>query len=165
MPLIPAQSKTPCRIALIGIGHPFLSDDQAGLLVVRSIKKELPAKLAELVLCIEAGSNPENFLGPITRFAPDHMLLIDAVLSNQVPGSVLQLDWQPGMNLDYQPFSLPLDKFCQFIHTETKCTISIIGIQAAKVSYGSQVSQDVEEAIEIIKHQLISELVLRSNNI
>lgn len=162
MPLIPSQSKTPCRIALVGIGHPFLSDDQAGLLVVRSLKNLLPEELSESVVCIEAGSNPENFLGPITRFVPDHMLLIDAVLSNQPPGSVLHLDWQPGMNLDSQPFSLPLDKFCQFIHTETHCTISIIGIQAIKVSYGSQISPEVEEAIDITKRQLIAELALIS---
>jgi hydrogenase 3 maturation protease len=80
------------RIAILGIGNELNGDDAAGLWCARSF-----AALArcgerfgnkERVLIIEAGPSPESFGGPLRRFAPDLVLLVDAAEMGERLGTI-----------------------------------------------------------------------------
>ena len=143
-------------MAYIGVGHPFLQDDRAGGLVISALAK-LFAGSANHPLLLDTSGSPENFLGPIMRYHPNHIFLIDAVDMTMPPGSVVSLNWSTDLHLDAQPFTLPLDKFCLFISTECACPITILGIQAQQIGYGTEVSEVVRQAAQQLANHLFSE--------
>lgn len=144
------------RQVYIGVGHPFLRDDRAGGLVIKALETLFSEETVKPLLLDTAGS-PENFLGPIMRVQPDHVFLIDAVDMAMPPGSVISMEWSKEIHLDAQPFSLPLDKFCQFVATECACPITILGIQAQRIGYGTEVSEPVLDAIRELSVHLYTE--------
>lgn len=147
---------TPSPTAYIGVGHPFLRDDRAGGLVIDALIVLFSGQTLKPLLLNTSGS-PENFLGPIIRYRPNHLYLIDAVDMGLEPGATISMEWSPDIQLDAQPFSLPLDKFCLFISTECACPITIYGIQVQKIGYGSQVSEPVLRAIQRLAERLFAE--------
>ncbi|NSW52469.1 MAG: hydrogenase maturation protease [Anaerolineae bacterium] len=146
------------RLAILGVGHPFLRDDRAGSLVIQEMKKLVKSGGADdRLLLIDAATSPENFLGPILRHQPTNVVLVDAVDLGKAPGTTVHLTWSPDVHLDAKPFSLPLDKFCLFLTAECGCVITIIGIQAASIGYGTTVSSPVLSAVSNTAQSLLVE--------
>jgi hydrogenase 3 maturation protease len=63
------------RVAVVGVGHELRGDDAAGVIAARLLKAVLADD--DPVLVVEGGSAPENHTGPLRRFAPDLVLLVD----------------------------------------------------------------------------------------
>ena len=80
------------RTAMLGIGHELRGDDAAGLEVARRLQALVVGQPDSLIL--ETGPVPENFTGPLRRFAPDLVLLVDAALMGEPAGAVRWLDWK-----------------------------------------------------------------------
>src|SRR5437870_308197 len=78
------------RVAVVGIGHELRGDDAAGSRVARALQP----RSHDLLLVIDAGPAPENCTGPLRRFAPDLVLLIDAAQINVPPGTIEWQEWQ-----------------------------------------------------------------------
>jgi Ni,Fe-hydrogenase maturation factor len=93
---------------------------------------------------ISAESKPENIIGPIIRFQPDHLLLLDAV-SGDDHGSIVIIPWDKELLLDTYLFSAPLSKFCTFIHNETGCAITLVGIQIPFADMSLVVSEPIQQ--------------------
>ncbi|MBN2048596.1 MAG: hydrogenase maturation protease [Anaerolineaceae bacterium] len=148
--LIQAQNNiAPARVALVGVGHPLLGDDSAGLLTLRKVIRNHP-KPPDNILLIEAGVAPENFTGPIRRFNPDVVMIIDAMDAQESPGELLFTRWSPGMALDPQSYTIPLSTFAAYLHQALGCKIYLIGIQINRVHYGTAISPEVSNAIDTL---------------
>src|SRR5436190_753858 len=76
------------RIAILGVGNQFRSDDAAGVLVARALASRECALETEHLLIIEAGHAPENTTGELRRFAPDLVLIVDAAEMGETPGTI-----------------------------------------------------------------------------
>ena len=135
------------KTTVLGIGHPFLSDDGAGIFAMRELKNSLAAFETSQFQFIETESAPENFLGPICNFAPEQIVLFDAIHAQEAPGTIFYHQFELNDFLDSQPFSLPLNNICFFLKTELACAITIIGIQVQNIHYGNIISPLVKEGI------------------
>lgn len=135
------------KTTILGVGHPFLSDDAAGIVAMRQLKSHLEGFEAEQIQFIETESAPENFLGPICNFAPQRILLFDAIHALDEPGTIFTHEFQLGDLLDSQPFSLPLNNICFFLKKELACEITVIGIQIKNIQYGTIITPTVLQGI------------------
>jgi len=146
------------RIAILGVGNPFRSDDAAGVLIARSLSERECALDTDHLLVIEAGHAPENTTGELRRFAPNLVLIIDAAEMGETPGTV---KWVPQESIDgmsASTHSLPLSMLARYLTLELNCTVTFLGIQPGSNEVGEQVSPEVLQAVHEVVDQVVEEL-------
>jgi hydrogenase 3 maturation protease len=134
----------PDRVAVIGIGNEMNGDDAVGVRVVRRLAARLGRR--EDVLLIEAGTAPENFTGPLRRFQPALILLIDAASFDRPPGTTTMISWPDTDGFSASTHTLPPSVFCQYLVAELGCRVALIGIQPAGLDFGRPLSAPVAAA-------------------
>jgi hydrogenase 3 maturation protease len=135
----------PVRLAIMGVGNELNGDDAAGVAVVRALNEALAGQ--PRLLLIEAGLAPENFTGPLRRFAPNLVLIVDAANMGDEPGSVRWVDWQDTDGLSASTHSLPPSVLATYLIHELGCQVALLGIQAQQVEFGEPVSTPVQRAV------------------
>ena len=75
------------RIAVVGIGNPDLPADAPGMEAAAALASLGPRSAA----VFPAGTVPESVTGPLRRYRPDRVLLVDAAATGRPPGSVALL--------------------------------------------------------------------------
>jgi len=150
------------RVAVLGIGNELNGDDAAGVLVARALKAEIsrrPGKEGGLtpadLLVIDAGTAPENFTGPLRRFQPDLVILVDAAELEKQPGDFAWIDWQAVDGFSGSTHLLPPSVFARFLVQEIGCQMAFIGIQPASLGFGLTLSKPVLQAVSKITRQLV----------
>lgn len=131
------------KVVVTGIGNPLRKDDSVGVTVVENLR----GKVSQCVYLIECETVPESFIGPITRFEPTHVLLIDAGLLNQKPGSSRLVD--PDKMAEQTAISthaLPLQIFCEYLAKTTGAKIALLVIQPKDTSFGEGLTAELKEA-------------------
>ena len=146
----------PLRLAILGIGNELNADDGAGVLVARALKARLAPNPQLLVL--EAGAAPENFGGPLRRFQPTLVLMIDAVQMDAPPGAITWLAWEQIDGLSASTHTLPPSVFATYLMSELGCRVSLLGIQAACLEMGEPLSAAVQAAVEEVAAALVEAL-------
>jgi hydrogenase 3 maturation protease len=150
------------RVAIIGVGNELNGDDAAGPLVVRGLREAVRniARVGEndRLLIIDAGLAPESFSGPLRRFRPDLVLLVDAAELHLPPGSAEWIDWSEVDAAAASTHTLSPSLFAQFLIQELGCRVAMIGIQPEHLDFDRPVSERVreavEKAIEVVKRSL-----------
>lgn len=143
----------PTRLALLGIGNELSADDGAGVLVARALRARLGLQKEYLVL--EAGTVPENFGGPLRRFQPDLVLMVDAVQMDASPGTIVWLDWQQIDGLSASTHTLPPSVLATYLVSELKCQVALLGIQIAHLDFGQPLSAPVQAAADAVIDGLV----------
>ena len=138
-----ASNPEPARAALMGIGHALRGDDAAGLEVACRLK---PAA-NERFLVVEAGHAPENATGPVRRFAPALVLLVDAAQMGMPAGTVRWLDWRTTTGLSGSTHTLPPYVLARYLTLALGCEVALLGIQPAQTDLGAGLSDVVETAV------------------
>ncbi len=142
----------PGRVAVIGIGNEMNGDDAVGIHVVRRLARRLRGR--DDVLCIEGGTAPENFTGPLRRFQPDLVLLIDAASLDRPPGSTQAIAWTDTDGFGASTHTVPPSVFGKYLVAEFGCRLAVIGIQPAGLDFGRPLSPPVRTASD----RLVGEL-------
>jgi hydrogenase 3 maturation protease len=124
------------RLAVLGVGNELRSDDAAGVFVARHVLeptgKNGVARLGgDQVLILEGGIAPESQTGPLRRFPPDLVLLVDAAQMNEPPGSVRCFSAAEIAGLTTSTHTLPLHVLCRYLEEELNAGVALIGIQPA----------------------------------
>lgn len=140
------------RIAILGIGNELNGDDAAGVLVARELiekcrgveSKAGSRKLESYV--IEAGAVPEAFTGPLRRFQPDMVILVDAAELGESPGTVGYFHWQQAEGMSASTHTLPPTILAQFLIRELGCEVFLVGIQPKSLTLDAGVSAEVRRA-------------------
>lgn len=133
------------RLAVIGIGNELNGDDAAGVQVIRSLRRLLPPDLE--IMLVEAGPAPENFTGPIRRFHPDLVLLVDAVDAGEPTGKIVWLEWQRIAGVSALTHGLPPTVFGKYLFQEMQQPVALLGIQAGSVEFDTPPSAAVKKAV------------------
>ena len=121
------------RVVVAGIGNPFRRDDFVGVEIVRNLQN----RVSESVFLIEAETVPESFMDPITKFKPTHILLIDAGVMNQKPGTPKLADPKQLLRkTSISTHTLPLRIFCDYLTETTAAKIALLIIQPQDASFG-----------------------------
>jgi hydrogenase 3 maturation protease len=144
------QQTVETRIAIVGIGNTFRSDDGAGVLVARALMNPRLFPSSRPVLVMDAGHAPENATGELRRFAPDIVLLIDAVDMGEAPGAIRWIDTDEIEGMSASTHSLPLSMVARYLNWELKCDVTLLGIQLRSNEVGETVSAEVFGAVESI---------------
>lgn len=142
-----APNKKP-RLAVLGIGNVLNGDDGAGVHTIYALRANL-ADLPHLFL-VEAGLAPENFTGPLRRFKPDLILMVDASWMEAAPGSIEVVDWSKAQGFSASTHSLPLSIVCDYMQKELGCPILLLCIQAYQTETLTPLHPAVQDAIEQI---------------
>ncbi len=144
------------RVAVLGIGNEFSGDDAIGVQIARELASRLGPRPDCLVL--DGGTAPENLTGPLRRFQPDLVLLVDAAHFGDEPGEVAWLDWQQTDGLSGSTHTLPPSVLAQFLVGELACRLALLVIQPAQMEFGSPISAPVRAAGDRVVEALAAAL-------
>lgn len=147
------------RVAVMGIGNELNGDDAAGVLSARALSASLKGSAANTesdpnLLVIEAGAAPENFTGPLRRFQPDLVLLIDAADLDSTPGTIEWIDIQDADGLSASTHTLPPSVFATFLINELNCQVAVMGIQVKQVEFDQPPSSEILATVLELSREL-----------
>lgn len=141
------------RIAVLAVGSALRGDDVAGLLVAQHVDRLLSREgcehasrrpLAPEIRTFMGETAPENLTGEIKRFAPTHLIVVDAADCWTDVGHVGIIGSDaPSGNLSFSTHSLPLAVMTDYLSRFIQCQVVMIGIQAAARAFGQPPSAQV----------------------
>ena len=135
---------------MLGVGHELRGDDAAGMMVARMLRPST----SDSFLIIEAGAAAENFTGMVRNFAPDFVLIVDAVLMNQSPGTIRLFDMGDLEVFSLTSHMLSCHLLALYLQTELRCEVKLLGIQVEHDSLETGLSPKVKQSISIIVQEL-----------
>ena len=147
------------RVAVLGVGSPLHGDDAAGLLAAQRLQERLKTRPPAAPVQVEVflgESAPENLTGAIKRFAPTHLVILDAADLDQPPGAIQIVNPDaPTANASMSTHSLPLGVLAGYLERSVGCRSVIVGIQPANGRYGAAVSTPVDQAATQLAQALL----------
>jgi hydrogenase 3 maturation protease len=99
-------------------------------------------------LIINGGHAPENHTGPLRRFTPDLVILVDAAQMNEEPGTVRWLSWEETTGMSANTHTMPPYMLARYLTTTLDCQVTLIGIQPFTTDIGAPVSPAVRQAVD-----------------
>ena len=133
------------KIAILGIGNPFKGDDAVGTVLVERIDN------LNNFDCINCGMSPENYTQEIISKNPDTLIIIDAVNINGKPGDVVLLKPEKLKDECFDSHRIPISVLIKYLKNYIKDNIYVLGIQPKIISYGTHLSKEVSESIDILQ--------------
>ncbi len=113
------------RIAVVGVGDELNVHDRLGILAAR----EIEGLHLENLQVFYAGTVPESVTGPIRRYKPDAVVLLDAADMGARPGSVAVVQPEEIAANLLSTHALPLSVVMEFLEKDTGARVLLIGIQ------------------------------------
>jgi hydrogenase 3 maturation protease len=134
------------RLAVLGVGSVLRADDAAGMEIVRILEERL-APEQSCVRLFGGETAPENFCGSIKRFAPTHLLIVDAADVGLFPGQFADICPQDVGGPTYCTHMLPLKIMVDYLVRETGAEVTLLGIQYRTLEFDGEMSPEVKAAV------------------
>lgn len=116
----------------MGVGDELNVHDRLGMLAA----KEIEGLHLENVRVFYAGTVPESVTGPIRRYRPDAVLLLDAADMGVRAGSVAIVEPEEIRANLLSTHALPLSVVMEFLAKDTGARVTLIGIQPDLAAQG-----------------------------
>jgi hydrogenase 3 maturation protease len=142
------------RLAVLGVGSVLRADDAAGMEVVRIVGERLPPSRADVRL-FGGETAPENFSGSILRFAPTHLLIVDAADIGLAPGDLADICPDDVGGPSYCSHMLPIKIMVDYLVRETGAKVTLLGIQYRTLTFDGAMSPEVTEAVDAVCDTLL----------
>jgi len=139
------------RLVIIGIGNLLKNDDGLGVVTV----KKLQGKLTNNILLIDCGTVPETYVGPIRKFNPSHVLMIDAAELGSNPGTVRFVFPDEIQGLTISTHALPLNVFADYLKKEIHTKIALLAVQPKNLDFGESLSLEVLDAVKSLSNMIL----------
>jgi len=120
------------RIAVVGIGDELNVHDRLGMVAA----KEIEGLHLENLRVFYAGTVPESVTGPVRRYKPDAIVLLDSADMGARPGSVALVAPDEIRATLLSTHALPLSVVMEFLAKDTGARVLLIGIQPDLSSQG-----------------------------
>lgn len=143
-----AESNPFPRLAWVGIGNELNGDDAAGVAAIRLLRRH-HFQLQE-PLFIDAGTVPENSSGPLRRYQPELVVLIDAGGFGGEVGEIRLVDWHQVEGFSASTHTVPLSVVANYLEGELHCPVALLVIQAGQTNFDQGLSEPVERAVEAL---------------
>ena len=145
---------------IVGIGNEFRGDDSVGLYIARKISENAPAN------CVvkEAPGEGIHLINTWEGFG--NVIIIDAVRSASVPGTVHRIDARrqklPDNWVHHSAHTVSLPEAIRLARTlkVLPATLTIYGIEGRCFDPGAKLSDDVRQAADALIPSLLAELTL-----
>jgi hydrogenase maturation protease len=92
--------------------------------------------------------------GTIRRFAPDIVILLDALEMGKTPGEIALFAAETTDGLSASTHSLPLSLLSTYLTSELGCQVWLLGVQIAQVEMNQPMSEPVQFAYEYLVDEL-----------
>jgi len=141
------------RVVVLGVGNPGGGDDAAGVLVASALSRPrpkppvYPAAVRPEAKIIIGGVVPESTTGDVRAFAPDLVVLVDAVAAGDPPGTIRVLRVEDLAEEELTTHRLPLSLLVRYLEASLGCRTVIVGLASAETGPGRPVSGPVRKAV------------------
>jgi hydrogenase 3 maturation protease len=143
------------RVAVLGVGSGLRGDDGVG----PYLSEKLSTFNSDSFLSINGELVPENFTQDLRKFQPKNVIVIDAAFMEKIIGEVEIIRINEITGISFSSHSMPLSVLGKYIMHEIGANVYILGIQAGKIDFGSEISEEVKDTAdkiyEIIKKEII----------
>ena len=137
------------KVLLFGIGNTLRGDDALGPVLVEQLMNKINA------VCINAEGSPENYTGKVIKEKPDTLVIIDAVHMNLNPGEYRLLVPEDLDDTVFSTHDIPLRMLTDYLRSEIKMDIYILGIEPQQLELGRKMSPEVRRTIKLIEEMII----------
>jgi hydrogenase 3 maturation protease len=146
------------KLIILGIGNELREDDALGSLIIQNLINDFTNEYFQKrnILLIDGGSAPENFTGLIKKENPSHLIIIDAVLMNQEPGTIKIINKDKISNFSISTHSMSLLSFIKYLELKINFKVILLGIQPKSLNLSQSLSPTVEKSIKKLQKNLIS---------
>ncbi len=142
------QAKLSGKVVVLCVGSTSRGDDMFGPLVARQIRGKVAAEV------IDAENVPENYLGKISKLAPDVVLLIDSAHFGGDPGEIRLLDPQELDESSFSTHSASLKLIEDYFQMECRSKTLLLAAQPKHVNFGRPPSEEMVAAVEAVSELL-----------
>ena len=143
------------KLAVLGVGSELRGDDGVG----PYLSEKLSGFNRESFLSINGDLVPENFTRDLRKFQPDNVIIIDAAFMEKPIGEIEIITINEVTGISFSSHSMSLSVLGKYLSKEIGANIYILGIQAAYIDFGKEISPKVRESadkiFEIIKKEII----------
>jgi hydrogenase 3 maturation protease len=140
------------KTLVVGIGNTLKGDDGAGCIVCEQLKDTFAGQV------IDAGTVPENYIGPIIEKRPEVLVVVDAIDFGGPAGEVRIFEPEELSSAAISTHTLSPRLFVDVICKSIPVEVWFVGIQLGRTVLGEGLSKEVEEAVgmvaEILKEAL-----------
>ena len=144
------------RLVVLGVGSREKGDDAAGVLCADAVRAGLRAGGRTSILAVAGGDAPESATGPIRRFRPTLVLIVDAALSRRRPGSVFFVRPEEVVEGAPTTHALPLRLLVRYLEETAGCRVLVLGIQPKTILWGTPPSAEVRTAAGKIAKEILA---------
>jgi hydrogenase 3 maturation protease len=134
------------RLAVLGVGSVLRADDAAGMEIVRILEERL-APGQSCVRLFGGETAPENFCGSIKRFAPTHLIIVDAADLGLFPGEFADICPEDVGGPSYCTHMLPIKIMVDYLVRETGAEVTLLGIQYRTLEFDGAMSPEMRRAV------------------
>ena len=146
------------KLAVLGVGSVLRGDDIAGVEIARRLSEKFPQNQYPDLLFCEGETAPENFSGKIQKFAPSHLLVIDAADVGKEPGSIVDIDPMDVGGPAFLSHMLPIKIMVDYLVGETGMAVTLLGIQYQSLAFDAPMTAVMEEAVDEV-YRVLEELI------
>jgi len=134
------------KMVFVGLGSSQCGDDDAGRILLNRLTRRAELKGAEF---LDAGTNPENYLGKITAQKPEAVIFIDTARFGAPPGTIKLLDEKQLNPTDFSTHTFSIAMIAEYIARQNPCRFYYLGIQPENTTIGKPVSEVLKNAIAV----------------
>ena len=132
------------RILVVGIGNPLRGDDGFG--------PALAQRLAGYpgILAIDAGTAPENHLGPLRRAEVDTILVVDSGCLGREPGEWEIVEQEEAFAPGFTTHAPSPALFLDYLRASTSARIVLLAVQAKSLTLGAPMTPRVQSTLDVL---------------
>jgi len=134
------------KVFVLGIGNSMRGDDGAGSLCSEDLAERLAPEMESVFRSVTAHDVPENFTGVIRSFGPDLVVVVDAVLAGEKPGSIVLVDKMDIKDEGLSTHRVPLSRFADYLEKTVGCRVVFVCIQPDGLEFGAPMTKAVRGA-------------------
>jgi hydrogenase 3 maturation protease len=128
------------RVVIACIGNELRGDDGVGPFIAGILKP------TDRVAVVNCGETPENYLGVIAGYRPEHVVIIDAAYFGGEPGEVRVVKKSEIAGGGASTHDAILTLFAEYIEAQTGAEAFFVAIQPQTSQVGNVLSPPVEAA-------------------
>ncbi|WP_442920471.1 hydrogenase maturation peptidase HycI [Methanobrevibacter sp.] len=142
----------------MGVGNELKCDDGVGPYIINKLKDENIEDKKKL-LFIDAKTVPENFTGKIRKEKPTHLIIVDACLMDEEPGTMKIVNKYDFASIGISTHSMSLSFFVRYLERDTEFRIIFVGIEPESMDYAdnptAKVAKAADEFVNILKEIIL----------
>ncbi|MBE6491009.1 MAG: hydrogenase maturation peptidase HycI [Methanobrevibacter sp.] len=142
----------------MGVGNELKCDDGVGPYIIKKLKEENIEDKKKL-LFIDAQTVPENFTGKIRKEKPTHLIIVDACLMDEEPGTMKIVNKYDFASIGISTHSMSLSFFVRYLERDTEFRIIFVGIEPESMDYAdnptAKVAKAADEFVNILKEIIL----------